>query len=519
MLGSLEIKWCDLLKIWFLTFESIYTRKIGGLAEVPPRLALELRKLKYDTWVLTPGHGVECSEESRIPYRLETNDAEYYFEECLFETPHILVKGGLFNESTVYPKHRLVEKALLFGRIVSSYYKFSLESGQTPVIVHGNDWHSVPALLGINALSVNYGVKTRFIYHIHLLTSTIIAMNDFIEYLNIYNDTWIRGFKGILSFREYYDLSKGFVDKLGSYISDKVITVSNSFVKNIVRNIGLEHSSRVDYVFNATTWDWSSVCKSIEKLFKVDPFELSSRDYVRKLLLTKYLSRINYSIEDSFLKKFVEETAGKYGVKYTDCFDKDGPLVFLSGRVSRQKGFDILIKALDKLITEIPDIRLILAVIPTHGSEELFKKLVETIVLYREHLRLIPGLVDGDYYRSLYYASTVYLALSRFEPFGLISLESMASGTPVVASRTGGFIDTVIDLRRDMERGNGLLIEPGSVDELVNGVRFMVDLMYYREDRELAARIRNNCIERSRFFNWSSSAKKLVSIYNSVTGV
>lgn len=44
--------------IWMLSFESFLVRKVGGLAEVPPRLAEAITRKGYSAVVVTPGHGI-----------------------------------------------------------------------------------------------------------------------------------------------------------------------------------------------------------------------------------------------------------------------------------------------------------------------------------------------------------------------------------------------------------------------------------------------------------------------------
>lgn len=54
---------------------------------------------------------------------------------------------------------------------------------------------------------------------------------------------------------------------------------------------------------------------------------------------------------------------------------------------------------------------------------------------------------------------------SRWEPFGITAIEAMASGTPVVASATGGLVEIIDDLRVSNE-GNGFLVEKENIESL-----------------------------------------------------
>lgn len=79
------------MNIWLLAFESIYTVKVGGLAEVPPRLGEALAKRGHNVYVLVPGHGFpkntggELEEIFRISIDNTTYHA-YIYRDPLFHT-------------------------------------------------------------------------------------------------------------------------------------------------------------------------------------------------------------------------------------------------------------------------------------------------------------------------------------------------------------------------------------------------------------------------------------------------
>lgn len=498
-------------RVWLVTMESIYTRKVGGLAEVPPRLASALIEKGVLAEVVTPGHGVDCPAGS-VLFETVLFGEKYLVEKCVFEVPHLLIRGGVFDEETVYPRERLGEKALLFGAVVTRFFRELVKRGEHPRVVHGNDWHSAPLLLGVNVASTEAGLDTRLIYHIHLLTSTSIKLEEYERYLGVSRNTPLRGVLGLKKLEEYYRETGGYVDKLASYISTKTVTVSKQFTKNVKRALGESSLVEVDYIFNATTWGTREVYAAVAKLTGLDPSRVETKREARRQLLTKTFSNLSFNPGSKDVALIVEHLALKYGVKYNEPFPSDGVFVFLSGRITRQKGFDLLAKAMDRLVANEPSLRVVVAGIPLSGTERELEMLVETQALYREHFRVIPGYVEPDVYKLFYYSSDVYLAPSRYEPFGLVALEALSAGTPVVASNTGGLADIVVDLRRDPDKGVGALFEPGDMAGLVDALSYLLEFIESSDRRELL-RLRDNCLQRASQFTWEKSAEKALVVY------
>jgi len=75
------------------------------------------------------------------------------------------------------------------------------------------------------------------------------------------------------------------------------------------------------------------------------------------------------------------------------------------------------------------------------------------------------GLVPNEDLPRWYQEADLVVLPSVYETFGIPLIEAMASGTPVLASRTGGIPEVIEDAR------TGLLVEPGNVDQLAEGIR------------------------------------------------
>jgi glycosyltransferase involved in cell wall biosynthesis len=108
----------------------------------------------------------------------------------------------------------------------------------------------------------------------------------------------------------------------------------------------------------------------------------------------------------------------------------------------------------------------------------------------------------------LYAAADVLLLPSEDEPFGLVILEAMAAGVPVVASRSGGIPEIV-------EHGkSGRLVEPGDVDGFASALR---EVLTQRELRDSLVEEGRKLVEGH--FSLKRFVDEVVEVYDEVLGL
>lgn len=147
----------------------------------------------------------------------------------------------------------------------------------------------------------------------------------------------------------------------------------------------------------------------------------------------------------------------------------DRPLLGMIGRLDPQKGFDLVAGAAQ----EIVDAGALLVVLGT-GNAELLSGLRAVAAAKPRRIAVIERF-DRDEARRIYAGTDVFLMPSRFEPSGQGQLIAFRYGTPVVARRTGGLADSVVDLDADPARGNGFLFDEATPDALAEAVRRALD--------------------------------------------
>jgi len=117
----------------------------------------------------------------------------------------------------------------------------------------------------------------------------------------------------------------------------------------------------------------------------------------------------------------------------------DERLVLLVGRLVYEKGFQLALEALPRLIERCPGVRFIVAGSGTH-EQELRAQATE---LGLDDHGTFLGWIGDDVLHSLYRICDLTVVPSIYEPFGLVALEAMASGCPCLVADTGGLREVV----------------------------------------------------------------------------
>ena len=133
-------------------------------------------------------------------------------------------------------------------------------------------------------------------------------------------------------------------------------------------------------------------------------------------------------------------------------------LVSFVGKFTDFKGIDILIKAARKVTDEIPEVVFALA-----GDGQLMAEMKELTAKLKLNNLYFLGHQTQEDVASLYSCADVSVVPSRIEPFGLVAIEALGCGTPVVATNAGGLPDFV-------NNEVGQLIEMEDVEALANAI-------------------------------------------------
>jgi glycogen(starch) synthase len=176
----------------------------------------------------------------------------------------------------------------------------------------------------------------------------------------------------------------------------------------------------------------------------------------------------------------------------------DERLVLLVGRLVYEKGFQLALEALPKVIETVGKVRFVVAGSGTHEAE--LKAQARRLGLDAHGMFL--GWIGDDALHSLYRISDLCVVPSLYEPFGLVALEAMASGCPCIVADTGGLREVVPEGERVGLRFNG-----GDPQHL--GV--MIERMLV--DGALRERLVAEASEHVLRFDWSDVATRTLGVY------
>ena len=180
----------------------------------------------------------------------------------------------------------------------------------------------------------------------------------------------------------------------------------------------------------------------------------------------------------------------KHGISHSDLV-----LMFAGGDWER-KGLPYVIGALSLLPR--PDVKLLII---GSGDEELYSQLAE-LKLVRERMTFVSGKANiWEYYT----ASDIFVFPTIYEPFGLVIVEAMASGLPVIVSRSAGAADFITD------GVDGLLLrEPSDVNDLAAKIELLLS------NAELRKTIGEHARESVEDLSWDWVAQKTIDVYNRI---
>lgn len=186
--------------------------------------------------------------------------------------------------------------------------------------------------------------------------------------------------------------------------------------------------------------------------------------------------------------------------------DADRPYVLFVGRITRQKGVPQLLRAV-RHIDPAVQVVLCAGAPDTPEIDREFRDLYEELSRVRAGVHWIPQMLPRPEVIQLLTHATVFACPSVYEPLGIVNLEAMACGTPVVASRVGGIPEVVED------GVTGLLVPLD--DDFESGLARALDAV--AGDPEAARRMGEAGRERAvGEFGWDAVARRTVRLYGEI---
>jgi glycosyltransferase involved in cell wall biosynthesis len=180
---------------------------------------------------------------------------------------------------------------------------------------------------------------------------------------------------------------------------------------------------------------------------------------------------------------------------------KSSFLLTCIGRLVKAKGFQFLILAIPYILKEVKDITVVIAG-PDGGYASTLIHLIRKMHL--EDKVLFTGELSDYDLKALYVDSDIVIIPSLYEPFGIVALEAMACGKPVIASKVGGLAEII-------KHGvNGYLVEPANSRALAEAILTLL------KNPSLSESIREEGRKTVMKYSWDHIVEMLEELYYSI---
>ena len=169
-----------------------------------------------------------------------------------------------------------------------------------------------------------------------------------------------------------------------------------------------------------------------------------------------------------------------------------------------EKGFQVLARAMHEVRSRVADVHGVIAGRGTYLPELQTQMDVEGVSDIVE----LPGYLADPELRALVHRAGCVVIPSLYEPFGIVALEALAAGAPLIVARTGGLAELVAGTRA------GITFEPGNPDDLADAIEQVLT------NQDLANILVANARDLVQHkYAWSAIARSTSALYDDVVAV
>lgn len=520
-----------LKKVWIFSFECASIIKVGGLGEAVYNIAKHLAEQKFEVTVFMPSHGAhknhqlieklqlrksnfitegKIGNKNFLPYKAPFRYKIGVYEGLLDNFKVILFHGlndvtsKILDDIMVYRATQIEDKALLLARGISGFIdNIKNSEGDFPDIIHAHDYHAIPAAVVAKQKLDEYGHKTTMVLTIHLLSNKKVSWNylgeNWCGIKNKMHPVYLNGTKNMLSYKELLKKAQLKIEAFGAMETHALTSVSQNYLHDeVLPQIGIGCKEKAIFHWNGCDWNFEHILKEILERFssdlqKISPLTNIKRYHLRKYFLTEALGKLSPEepiIEEGKVKETVNalEYTPFCGRGKVEPFDEDGPMVLMTGRLTQQKGVDLIFKAIPYVLNNIPKAKFILLLLPLEEEIGLIKKFARLTHKYSHSVRIIFGKAPSVYMLA-HLSSDIFVCPSRWEPFGIMALEAMATGNPVIATAVGGLQEIVVDARRHPKKGTGILVTKNDHKQLSIAISSLLAVMQISEELQRKSQV------------------------------
>lgn len=488
----------DQYKIWYVASEVSPFAKTGGLGDVTGAFPKELKNKNHEVRVIMPKYKTinerkyilrEVIRLKDIPVTingitktinvksafLPDSKVQIYF----IEIPEFFGRNGIYTDQATGKDFE--DNAQRFAYFCKGALETLKILSWRPDIIHCNDWQSalVPIYLKTLYQDDEFLGGIKSVYTIHNLAYQGIFDKSLAPALdldeNLISDDQTVGHNGQIN------LMKGAIKN-----ADWVTTVSKTYAAEIssdekfgygLQNFLKEKKNKFTGIVNGVDYNvWSPETDKFIP-FKFSSEKMEGKEQNKQAVLT----RVNIP------------------------YDPKVPVLGMISRVVEQKGYKILLEAMDELMAL--DVQVIIL---GTGDKELEKELKKYQTKYSGKIS-INAAFDETLAHMVEAGSDMFLMPSAFEPCGMNQMYSLKYGTLPIVYKTGGLADTISEINIEDKTGNGIMFDKFTGKELLRAIKRA--LKYYKKT-EVWQELRLRLMEQD--FSWEKPAQEFLEIYNTL---
>ncbi len=486
------------MKIFFVSSEVAPFAKTGGLADVSKSLPKALKDKEHDVRILMPKYG-DISERKyvlrevirlkgiNVPIgdKVEIADVKSSFLPNSKVQVYFAGNKDYFHRTGYYVDPNTnsdwvdnAERFIFFSRSALEILK---KLHWQPDIIHCNDWQTalIPFYLKTIFKDSTFFENTKTLLSIHNIAFQGVFDKDELRHLNINSDDFDEKhpleFFGKLNFL-----------KAGIICADGLNTVSNSYAKQILTTE--EYGLGLQTLLKKRSKDFYGIINGV--------------DYSEWNPERDSLIKNQYSVQD-----FTGKIENKRDLLKSQNleFDEKIPVIGTISRLTDQKGFDIIIESLNKMMK----LNLQYIILGT-GETKYHKILKEYAEKYPEKLS-VNLKYDNELAHRIEAGADIYLMPSKFEPCGLNQLYSLKYGTIPIVRSTGGLADTIKNWSQNSDSGFGFIFDEYSSEKLLETVNLSLNVY---QNKSTWKKLMKRAMEQD--FSWETVADKYLELYETL---
>ena len=499
------------MKILFVAAEVAPFVSVGGLSQVMYFLPRALAKLGHDVRIFTPKYGtMDTNPPKGKPWNLTMayeglrvpagagdeevficnvksfmDDKDTISAYFLENREYYELRANVFGYMDDHVRFALLSKGCL--EWLAQLKKQNMDKEEKiwwPDIIHCNDWHT-GYLIELAKTDPRYK-------EIFAKTPIVFTAHNF-------------AYQGNFDFRYAHkkDKDDGKV-KLAGLLSPK-LQKQNALLRGLLYANAINTVSPTHAVEVLTPMYAEGLELTLQKVSKKLTGILNGID------TDEFNPETDPLIKKTFTKKTVE--AGKKENKldlqrtFSLPLDANRPLFAIAGRLSPQKGWDILLEILPHLFRNRLDIQLVVL----GGGEDRYRERLQSLA--QNHPHQLGVMLQSDFKLShkLFAGADMFLIPSFFEPGGIVALESLRYGAIPIVRRTGGLNDIVEDFDAAQGIGNGFSFTFRDPWALYGSI---IEALTIYSQPEVWEKLAGNALDCD--FSWDKAAKEYDRWYKEV---